>query len=67
MWATCHTPDCGNADIPIDVGSITYEDDQGVTQTMPVFCSSLCGNEITDLSETQPAMPPDPDADLVEG
>jgi hypothetical protein len=47
MLATCHTSGCGNAEVPIDVGDLTYEMD-GETYTSSVQCG-VCGQPITDV------------------
>lgn len=64
-WATCHVEDCENAGIPIDVGDLTYVDDEiGETHTMTVFCG-VCSQVITDTSETQPVIPePEPEEEF---
>lgn len=46
MYAICHTEDCGNAGLGIQV-----PDDAGT-----VVCGP-CGQQITDLSETSPELP----------
>lgn len=46
MYATCHTPDCGNAEAPIPVPA-----DAGT-----VLCG-VCSQPITDLAETTPNLP----------
>lgn len=50
--ATCHTPDCGNAEIPIEIGPGTIVD-EGTGEELPagpVFCG-VCQQEITDVVE----------------
>ena len=51
MIATCHTEGCGNADVPIDVGSLTYTDDEGTVWESTVSCG-VCGQPITDLTDS---------------
>lgn len=51
--ATCHTPDCGNAEIPIEIGPAVFVD-EGTGDEIPagpVFCG-VCLQEITDVTET---------------
>jgi hypothetical protein len=51
MLATCHTDGCGNNGIPIDVGDLTYTDDEtGQTYPMTAVCG-VCGQPIDDLTE----------------
>jgi hypothetical protein len=52
--ATCRTDGCANADIPIEVGDLSYvDDDTGETYTAGVACG-VCGQPITDVSESPP-------------
>lgn len=46
---TCHTEDCGNADQSIDVGPLTYEDEEGTTQEVGAVICGVCGQSITDI------------------
>jgi hypothetical protein len=59
-FATCHTPDCENEGLPIDVGNLTVIDDStgepaldgdGNTMQMAVVCGP-CGQPITDITES---------------
>jgi hypothetical protein len=53
---TCHTPDCGNADQPIDV-DLTFTDPDGETHTVDAVVCGVCGNPITDLGAATEAAP----------
>lgn len=56
--AICHTEGCGNAGHPIDVGDLTYTDeDTGEQRTSGVACG-VCGQPITDLTGAE-VEPPD--------
>lgn len=46
---TCHTEGCGNAGVGIDV-SLTWEDENGETQTVGAVVCGACGQEITDVA-----------------
>lgn len=60
-YATCENPDCGNYDIPIDVGSLTWVDETtGETHQIDQVVCGVCGQEITNISDTAPETPPDP-------
>jgi hypothetical protein len=48
--ATCHTPDCINAGIALDVGPATFEMDGETWPRGPVTCG-VCGQPITDITE----------------
>lgn len=45
---TCHTEGCGNAEHPIDL-DLTYQDEDGETQTVSAVSCGVCGQEITDI------------------
>lgn len=45
----CHTENCGNAGIPIDL-VLTWEDDDGVTHDVDSVQCGVCGQPITDVS-----------------
>lgn len=45
--ATCHTPDCENAEIPIEMGPPVIVDD---LPPGPIYCGP-CGQEITDVTD----------------
>lgn len=50
--ATCHTADCGNAEIPIEIGPAIVVD-EGTGDELPagpVYCG-VCEQEITDVTE----------------
>lgn len=64
-WATCHTPGCGNAGIPIDVDT-EIETEDGGTITVGVQCG-VCGQPITDVADDHPDPDADPDADADAG
>lgn len=60
--ATCHTEDCANAGIAIDVGTLTYEDPfTGELVAVDVSCG-VCGEPITDI-EGRAALPGAPTDD----
>ena len=65
--ATCHTAGCENDGIPVDVGDLTYTDEEtGEEYPMTVVCGP-CGNPITDVSEApEPGPPVRPDQSLPE-
>ena len=46
---TCHTEDCGNAEIPIEL-NLTYEQDGEIVAVDGVACG-VCGQPITDIKE----------------
>jgi hypothetical protein len=48
MIATCHTEGCGNAGEAIDVGELTWTDEDGTEYTSAVICG-VCGQPITDV------------------
>lgn len=49
MIATCHTEGCHNSGAPIEVGNLTYTDDEsGETITATVACG-VCGQPIEDV------------------
>lgn len=54
--ATCHTPDCSNAGIPLDVGDLVIIDDSTGEPfpPMPVYCG-VCGHEIEDVKDVTPS------------
>jgi hypothetical protein len=55
--ATCHTDGCDNNGIPVDVGDLTAVDDAtGDTYTMGVCCG-VCGQPITDITDSPPPEP----------
>jgi hypothetical protein len=57
MRATCHTDGCGNAEQPIEVGDLTYTDeDTGQTATASVACG-VCGQPITDITDSDAPEP----------
>lgn len=58
MFATCHTDGCTNAGIPIDVGDLTWTDDNGQTHPVAVSCG-VCGQAIEDVTD-QPPVAEDP-------
>lgn len=46
---TCHTEECGNKDVPIEIELSTRDETTGiVTQTSSVVCGA-CGKPITDI------------------
>lgn len=53
---TCHTPDCLNADVPIEI-DLTFVDDDGVEQTIATVVCGVCGQQITDIQQTEEATP----------
>ena len=46
----CHTDGCANAELPLSV-SLTYEDEEGNTQSVDAVACGVCGQEITDVKE----------------
>jgi hypothetical protein len=46
---TCHTENCGNAEIAIDIGDLTYRDDEGRIQQITTVVCGVCGQPITDI------------------
>ena len=51
MIAPCHTVDCANAGVPIDVGDLTWIDDEtGDERTSTVACG-VCGAVIDDVAD----------------
>lgn len=58
--ATCHTDDCGNADIPLDVGDLSAPDPFGDPWVEPNVVCGVCGQQITDLEPTPTNPDPEP-------
>lgn len=50
---TCHTPDCLNADVPLDMNLEMDLGDGNIIYAVPVWCGP-CGNEITDIDPPIP-------------
>jgi hypothetical protein len=48
MLVTCHTPDCENNGIAIDL-TLTYTDETGETVNVDAVACGVCGQEITDI------------------
>lgn len=45
----CHTEECSNAGIPIQLG-LTWIDEEGATQTVDAVACGVCGQTITDVT-----------------
>lgn len=57
MWATCHNEECEANGVPIDVGSMSYVNEEtGETVTTDQVNCGDCGQQITDISSTAPAV-----------
>lgn len=52
--ATCHTDGCGNAEQPIDVGDLTYTDEETGEQRSSGVACGVCGQPITDVGSATP-------------
>jgi hypothetical protein len=46
---TCHTEECGNTGIPIDIGDLSYRDEEGRVQQITTVVCGVCGKPITDI------------------
>lgn len=65
--ATCRTEGCGNAGIAIEVGDVTYTDEEtGEERTSGVVCG-VCGQPITDLSDAPEVEGQDPGGEAATG
>lgn len=57
-YATCHTDECANNGITIDVGNLTWTDEEtGEEHTSSVSCG-VCGQPIEDITEQAPGQAP---------
>lgn len=55
---TCHTPDCANQGVPLEM-NLTYEDEDGNTQAITSVYCGPCGQPITDIDDgTEPEVNP---------
>lgn len=48
---TCHTTDCGNAEIPIPTEQLVFTDPDTGEPYPALYVCGVCGQEITDVSE----------------
>lgn len=61
-YATCENSECGNYNIPIDVGSLSWVDEvTGETRTVDEVVCGACGQVITLITDTPPDVTPPPD------
>jgi hypothetical protein len=69
MYATCRTADCANNGIGIDVGDLTWTDEEtGEQHTIENVACGPCRQPITELTEAEPAAPsPNPLEEQADG
>lgn len=48
---TCHTPECGNAEQPIDLDLAVYDDQNRAVGTVDGVVCGVCGQPITDVTD----------------
>ena len=61
---TCHTPDCENADIGIELELSWVNFDTGETEWVTGVSCGACGEPITDIDPPLPDPEPEPDPDV---
>lgn len=52
MIVTCHTPDCGNADVALDM--TMTDPDTGDVIVPDSYVCGVCGQPITDVTDAAP-------------